>query len=141
MGSVGFLVNFEFHMAVLGIPSGPIGFIAPLSFKWLDSQSDSSNMGPVSIDVQEFQTFSKSGHGFLTCYLSCFGTCRRKITFPSFPVGTKKNRDKKLRRFVVVSPREVPSLTFSCPFKILMLGSFLQPPPFSLPQPSRKSVH
>ena len=39
-------------------------------------------------------------------------------TIPSVLVGTKKMRDETLRRFVVVSPREVTYLMFSCPFKI-----------------------
>ena len=55
MGSVGFLSDFELYMAVLGVPSGPIGFAAPLGFKMLDSQPDSSNMGPVSTDFHEFR--------------------------------------------------------------------------------------
>ena len=54
MGSVGFLVDFEFSMAVLGVGRVPIGLVTPLRFKWLDSQPDSSNMGPVSIDFHEF---------------------------------------------------------------------------------------
>ena len=40
-------------MAVLGVGRVPIGLVAPLRFKWLDSQPDSSNMGPVSIDVRD----------------------------------------------------------------------------------------
>ena len=40
-GSVGFLLDFEFYKAVLGVPSGPIEFAAPLGFKMLDSQPDS----------------------------------------------------------------------------------------------------
>ena len=54
MGTIGFLADFEFYMAVLGVPSGPIGFVAPWRFKWLDSQPDSSNMGPVSTDFHDF---------------------------------------------------------------------------------------
>ena len=141
MGSIGFLADFEFYMAVLGVGKVSIGWVAPVRFKWLDSQPDSSNMGPVPTDVHEFPTFSKSCHGFLTRYLSCFGTCRRKIAFSSFPVGTKKNRDKKLRRFVVVSPREVPSLPISCPFKIWVFRSFLKIAHLFLSLSSRKSVH
>ena len=72
MGSIGFLADFEFYMAVLGVPSGPIGLVAPLGFKILDSQPDSSNMGPVSTDFHEFCDFLKSWGGFLTWYLSCF---------------------------------------------------------------------
>ena len=53
-GSIGFLADFEFCMAVLGVPSGSIAFAAALGFKWLDSQPDSSNMGPVSNDVHDF---------------------------------------------------------------------------------------
>ena len=53
-GSIGFLADFEFYMAVLGFRRGSIGFIAPLTFKWLDSQPDSSNMGPVPTDFHDF---------------------------------------------------------------------------------------
>ena len=59
MGSIGFLADFEFYMAVLGVGRGPIGFIAPLSFKWLDSQPDSSIMGPVQTDFHDFRLFQK----------------------------------------------------------------------------------
>ena len=54
MGSVGFLLDFEFYMAVLEVPSGPIGFVAPLGFKMLDSQPDSSNMGPAPTEFHDF---------------------------------------------------------------------------------------
>ena len=66
MGSIGFLADFEFYMAVLGVRRVPIGFIAPLSFKWLDSQPEKSNMGPVPTDFHDFLTFQKSQDGFLT---------------------------------------------------------------------------
>ena len=141
VGSVGFLVDFEYSMAVLGVGRGPVEFIAPLSFKWLDSQPVKSNMSPDPIDVYDFHHFQKSCRGFLARYLSCFETCRRKIVFSSFPVGTKKNRDKELRRFVVVSSREVPSLRISCPFKILSFRSFSNPPLLFHSKSSRKSVH
>ena len=120
------LADFEFYMAVLGFRRGPIGFIAPLSFKWLDSQPDSSNMRPVPTDFHDFLTFQKSQDGFLTRYLSCFRAGASKFAFSRFSVRTKKNRDEKLRRFVVVSPREVPSLAVSCPFKIFNVRSFLK---------------
>ena len=113
MGSSGFVVDFEFYMAVWGVPSGPIGFVLPLRFKWLDSQSDSSNMGPVPIDVSDFRVFQKSCNGFLARYLSCFGPSRPRVGFSRFSVGTKKMHDEKLRRIVAVSPREVPSLPIS----------------------------
>ena len=54
MGSIGFLLDFDFYMAVLGVRSGPIGFIAPLRFKTLDSQPEKSNMGPVQNDFHDF---------------------------------------------------------------------------------------
>ena len=59
-------------MAVLEVPSGPNGFITALSFKWLDSQPEKSNMGPVPTDFHDFLNFQKSQDGFLTRYLSCF---------------------------------------------------------------------
>ena len=71
MGSIDFLADFEFYMAVLRVGRGPIGFIAPLSFKWLDSQPEKSNMGPDPSDFHDFLTFQKSQDSFLTRYLSC----------------------------------------------------------------------
>ena len=141
MGSVEFLADFEFYMAVLGFPRGPIGFIAPLSFKWLDSQPEKSNMGPVPTDVHDFLTFQKSQDGFLTQYLSCFRAGASRSAFSRFSVETKKNRDEKLRRFVVVSLREVPSLTVSCSFKIFKFRSFLKVCPLFRCQKLEKSVH
>ena len=141
MGSVGFLLDFEFCMAVLGFRRGPIRFIAALSFKWLDSQPDSSNMGPVPIDFHDFRLFQKSCHGFLARYLSCFRPNRPKVGFSIFLARTKKMRDEKLCRFVVVSPREVPSLPVSCPFKILNFRSFLTVRSLFRFQASQKSVH
>ena len=54
MGSIGFLPGFEFYMAVLGVPSGPIALGEALRFKTTDSQPDSSNMGPVQFDFHAF---------------------------------------------------------------------------------------
>ena len=51
---MGFLVDFEFYMAVLGIGRGPIGLVAPLGFKTLDSQPEKSNMGSVPTCVHDF---------------------------------------------------------------------------------------
>ena len=51
---MGFLIDFEFYMAVLGVGRGPIGLGAPLRFKTLDSQPDKSNMGP---DSTKFHVF------------------------------------------------------------------------------------
>ena len=54
MGSVGFLVDFEFFMAFLGVLRGPTGLVAPLRFKMLDSQPEKSIMGPVLTDFHDF---------------------------------------------------------------------------------------
>jgi len=113
VGSIGFLPDFEFYMAVFGVPSGPMALVAALRFKTTDSQPGSSNMGPVPTDVYDFRFFQKSCHGFLACYLSCFRSNRPKVGSFRLWVGTTKMRDEKLCRFVVVSPREVPDLTFS----------------------------
>ena len=59
-------------MTVLGVHSGPIGFVAPLRFKILDSQPEQSNMGLIWIDFCEICDFQKSCVGFLIRYLSCF---------------------------------------------------------------------
>ena len=139
MVSVGVLVVFEIYMAVFGVWRGPRGFVTPLRFKWFDSQPDSSNMGPVPIDFYDFPTFQKSQDGFLTRYLSCFRAGASKFAFSRFSVGTKKNRDEKLRRFVVVSPREVPSLPLFMPiydFRFLVI--FESPSRFHVPVPPKK---
>ena len=52
-GAIGLLFDFEFHMAVWAVRRGPIAFIAPLRFKWLDSQPVKANMDPVPIDVHD----------------------------------------------------------------------------------------
>ena len=119
-------------MAVLEVGRVPIGLVTPLRFKWLDSQPEMSNMGPVPTDVHDFCDFLKSWGGFLTRYLSCFRPGCFTIQFFQFSVGIKQNRDEKLCRFVVVSPRGVPSLTVSGPFKILMFRSFLLAPSICL---------
>ena len=141
MGSVGFLCDFEFYIAALGAGRGPIGFIAHLRFKTLDSQPDSSNMDPVPTDFHDFLTFQKSQDGFLTRYLSCFRAWASKFAFSRFSVGTKKNRDEKLRRFVVVSLLEVPSFAVSCSFKIFNFRSFLKVRSLFRRQKLEKSVH
>ena len=60
-GPLDFLVDFEFSVAVLGFGRGPIGLVAPLTFKWLDSQPESSNMGLIWTVVYEFCDFLKVG--------------------------------------------------------------------------------
>ena len=92
-GSIGFFADFEFYMAVLGVGRGLIGLVAPLRFKTLDSQPDSSNMGPVWTDVHDFCDFLKSGRGFLTWYLSCFRPgCFQKCNFDVFGRNQKDAR-------------------------------------------------
>ena len=92
------LVDFEFYMAVLGVPSGPIGFAAPWGFKMLDSQAEKSNMDPVSTDVHEFCDFHKSCRGFLTRYLSCFRPRAIQICiFEAFGRNQKDARRKVMQ--------------------------------------------
>ena len=55
-----------------------------------------------------------------------FGPGALKFVFSMFSVGTKKMRDEKSCRFVVVSPREVPSFGFSWPVQIFNCRSFLK---------------
>ena len=98
VGSIGFLVDFASYIAVFGIGMGPIGLVAPLRFKWLDSQPDSSNMGPVSTDVHEFCDFLKSWGGFLTRYLSCFRPgCSAIHMFQVFGRDQKEPRRKVMQ--------------------------------------------
>ena len=113
-GVHGFLADFESYMTVLGVRRGPNGLIA----SWPDSQPGKSNMGPVLVDFRDFKIFRKSGDVSLARYLSCFRPGAPKHRFSTFSVGTKKMHGEKLCRFVVVSPREVPALTFSRPCKI-----------------------
>ena len=54
MGSWDFLVDFEFYIIVLGIVSGPIGFVVSFRFRMLDSRPIKSNMGPVPNDFDGF---------------------------------------------------------------------------------------
>ena len=48
----------EFWIRWVG--SGPIGFLAPLRFKALDSQPEKSNMGSVQADVHDLGLLEKS---------------------------------------------------------------------------------
>ena len=80
-------------MVVLAVGSGPIGLVAALRFKMLDSQLDSSNMGPVPIDVHDFCDFQKSCRGFLAWYLSCFRPgC---FQFHIFTVSGRNQKDAR----------------------------------------------
>ena len=133
--------GFEFYVAVWGVRSGPAGLLAALRFKTLDYQPDSSNMGPVWTDVHECCDFQKRSHGFLAWYLSCSRPGCFQIHISGFSVGTKKMRDEKLCRFVVVSPREVPSLPVSRPFKIFDVRSFSRAHPVCPFQFREFSVH
>ena len=141
LGSIGFLLDFGFYMAAFGVGGSPTGFIAPLRLNMLDSQTEKSNMGPVPIDFHDFRLFKTSCHGFLIRYLSCFRPGRSQERFSRIWVGTKKMHGEKLRRFVVVSPREVPSLPCSCPFKIFEFCSFFKVPPIVMFRFLQKSVH
>ena len=94
-GSIGFLADFEFYMVVLGVPSGPIAFAAPLGFKILDSQPDSSSMGPVPTDFHVLGDFQKRSHGFFAWYLSCFRPgCFQIHSFEVFGPNHKEPRRK-----------------------------------------------
>ena len=89
------LADFEFYIVVLGIGRIPIGLVGPLRFKMLDSQPDSSNMGPVSTEFVELCDFLKSWGGFLTRYLSCFRSgCFTIHIFQVFGRGQKEPRRK-----------------------------------------------
>ena len=88
-------MDFEFYIAVLGVGSGPIGLVAPLTFKWLDSQPESSNMGLMWTVFYDFCDFQKSCGGFLTRYLSCFRPgCLRIHIFEVFGRNQKDARQK-----------------------------------------------
>ena len=92
------LLDSAFYMIVLGVGVGPIGLVAPLRFKTLDSQPEKSNMGPVSTDVHDFCDFQKSCRGFLTRYLSCFRSeCFQICIFEVFGRNQKDARRKVMQ--------------------------------------------
>ena len=80
-------------MAVLGIPSGPIGLIEPLRFKWLDSQPDSLNMGPVPIDVHEICDFSEKSSWLPDTVFIVFSA--RALPKPIFEVCGRNQKDAR----------------------------------------------
>ena len=141
MVSIGFLLGLEFSGVVWGVGRCPVGFVAPWTFKTLDSQPGKCHMSPVSIDFHDFRLFRQRCQGFLAWYLSCFRPGRRKVHSSSFSVETEKMRDEKLCRFVVVSPREVHLSPGLCHFKFSDFQSFLKVLPFVLFQSSPESVH
>ena len=85
-------------MAVLRVRRGPIGLVAALRFKILDSQPDSSNMGTVWIDVHVFCDFQKRSHGLLARYLSRFRAGWLQIrNFEDFGRNQKDARRKVMQ--------------------------------------------
>ena len=64
--------RFWIFYGSFGVGRVPIGLVAPLRFKWLDSQPDSSNMGLVPTDVHDFCDLQKSCPAFMIRYLSFF---------------------------------------------------------------------
>ncbi len=96
--SSGILVDFELFMPVLEVGMGPIGLVAPLRFKTVDSQPEYSNMSPVQTDVHDFCDFQKSGRVFLTRYLSCFRPgCFKIRIFEVFGRNQKDARRKVMQ--------------------------------------------
>ena len=78
------LPSFELYIVVLEVGSGPIGFVAPCSFKVRVSQLVQSNAGSVSIRVHDSGHIQKSWHDFLARYSSCFRPDRIKLGFLNF---------------------------------------------------------
>ena len=113
-GVHGILVDFEFYMAVLWVGRGPIGLVAPLRFKTLDSQPPKSSTGSVSI-------FQKSRDDLLAWYLLCFRPGTPTQTILEFFGRNQKYARPKVVQFRggMVSPREVHSLMFLCKFNNL----------------------
>ena len=72
--------------------------VAPLRFKWLDSQPELSNMGLIWTDFHDFYDFQKSCGGFLTRYLSCFRPgCFQFRMFDFFGRNRKDARQKVMQ--------------------------------------------
>ena len=67
-GPLEFFGDFKFYMAIWGVGRCPIGLVAALRLRMLDSQPDSLNMGPFPTDFHEFCDVQKSWGGFLTRY-------------------------------------------------------------------------
>ena len=91
---MGFLVDFQIYVAVLGIGVGTIGFAAPWRFKTPESQPDKSNIGPCpdkwDREFHEISDFRKvvspSWHGIY----HIFGPVASKFTCSGFSLGTEK---------------------------------------------------
>ena len=107
----------------------------------LASQPEKSNMGPVQADFHDFVIFEKVIMDLWPGICCVFGLVPSQDRFSRLWAGTKKMRDEKLCRFVVVSAREVPSLSFSCRFKIRIFRLFLKAPLIYLSRFRECSVH
>ena len=133
-GVLGFLLDFELYIQILGVRKGPMGFIAPWRFKALDSQPVKSNMGPASIDFHDFDFFGKVVMASWPGIYSAFGSGVQKYNF-RLDRSEPKSCATKICRFVVVSPREVHSSSFPCPFDILSFWYFSSSFPVSCLSP------
>ena len=105
--------------------------LSPIRWIWVQFR-------PISMKYVIFRKVDMaSWHDFYRVF--CPGASKSAISM--FAVGTKKMRDEKLCRFVVVSPREVPYSSFLWPFKIFNCPSFLKDPLLCLAQFRQFSVH
>lgn len=96
MGSIGFLLDFEFSIAFLVVGSGTIELVAPCRFKTFDSRPVRSNMGTFPIDFDDFRQFQKSRHGFLAWHSSCFRPGRLEKSFFKFFDRSRKDARRKV---------------------------------------------
>ena len=119
-------------MPFWGVRRAPIGFAAPLGFKWLDSQPEKSNMDPFSIDFHNCRVFENSCHGCLTRYLSYFRPVGPNFEFRAFRSEPKRCATKSYTDSWWYHLGECLILPVSCPFKISMFRLFFDGP-FSCP--------
>ena len=77
-------------MVVLAVGRASIGLVAPLRFKWLDSQPVKSDVGPVPIDFHDFHIFFSDKLSWLPGLVFCFRPGRPRFRLPRHSVGTKR---------------------------------------------------
>ena len=128
-------------MVVWGVGRDPIGFVAPLRFKPLDSQPEKSNMGPVSTNVHDFELFRKVVEASWPSICRVFGPVDLKTYFGGFrsvpkSCATKSYADSWRYHLdkCLIRPFHV-HLFFNC------FRAFSETPSLRLSQSRESSVH
>ena len=97
----------DFSRLVMGVGRGPIGLVAVLRFKTLDSQPGNCHMSRVSTDFHVSCCVFRNLHVASEPDVHHIFGLSSQIRFSVTPVWNEKMCEQKTCRFVVVSPREV----------------------------------